>query len=147
MSFGAFLGTVIGWCSLSVLMIVTAWWLRSNDADFRAKAARALATVVENGRTEYRDRNNRKQVDKYDVYEFTAASGQRVRFKSANTIPHPPQRVGAQAEIMYDPSRPVDARLADDSMNTAAKLILWFSPVGVVIAGLVSLLWLKTRTH
>jgi Protein of unknown function (DUF3592) len=142
----AWIGGVVGWCAVTVFMLVAAWWLRSNDAAFKAKATRAIATVVENGRTEYRDEKRRKTVDTYDVYEFTAANGQRVRFNSPNTALHPPAAVGAQAEIIYDPNDAKGARLADDSLTRTATLLVWLSPIGLVIAGVIYLLWMRTRS-
>lgn len=141
------LTSVVAWVLVSVGMLVGAFWLRRDDAEFRANALRATAMAVEHGRTEYRDEKNRTTVDTFDVYEFTAANGERVRFNSPNTSQRPQQRVGAQAEILYDPKAPSSARLSDEAVNRAASLLVWLSPIGLVIAGLMAVIGVKMRSR
>jgi hypothetical protein len=145
MSRGSFLSGVVGGCLCTLVIVAIAFFMRSNDRSFKATALRAVATVTEHGEHVSRDSHGKLETNKFDMYEFVSASGQRVRFESLNSGMRPRRPIGAQADIVYDPSDSSDARLDDDAMSRASTLLLWCSPFGLVVAGITLLVWLRTR--
>jgi hypothetical protein len=132
-------------CVVSALLLAIALYLHSEDEQFKAAAARATATVVAYDDYHWRDSDNDPRVDQADVYQFTAASGQVVRFKSPISHSQPRRAIGALAQALYDPNDPSRARLDDDSRALVATILLWCSPLGLVFSAIYLWVWSRSR--
>jgi Protein of unknown function (DUF3592) len=132
-------------CIVSALLLAIALYLRSEAESFKATAARATATVVDHSDRHWRDSDNDERVDQADVYQFTAASGQVVRFKSLISHSQPRRAIGDHAAALYDPNDPSAARLDDDSRTLIASILLWCSPLGLVFSAIYLWIWQRGR--
>src|SRR5262245_50484986 len=130
MRISGYWGGVIGGCVMTLFLVGFALLVRKDDQRFRARAQPAVATVVARQDTQRRDERGKLDIQKGDIYEFTAPSGQAVRFRSNITWQRPRRPIGERANILYDPGDPSEARLDDDSDSRGANVALWLSPLG-----------------
>ena len=140
-----YLTGVIGGFLLSALIAGAAFYLRSDERAFRERAAASTATVVLHDQNERRDTKGKRRVERFDVYEYTTQTGERVRFIQPNSATRPRRPIGTNVPVLYDPSDPNDARLDDDALSRTSTLLFLASPFGLVIAAIFLVVWRKTN--
>lgn len=123
-------GTVL--VLVAIALFGVGWRLTEEDRFFLLHAARTTGTVVEH---EPFVREARKVQERFRlVVSFTAAGGERIRFRSLSNYGRPPYAVGQAVPVRYDAERPERARV-DRRIEFAAPVAIWFGAV-VLLGGL-----------
>lgn len=130
---------------LSVFLFMTGQYLHSSDDAFRATAERTTATVIAHQDHAWRDSSNDERIDRADVYQFTTASGQVMRFTSPISSSQPRRPIGAQAQALYDARDPSSARLDDDSRKLMSAILMWSSPIGLALSAIFLWVWWRAQ--
>lgn len=135
----------LSWVVAMAVFVALVLHMNDEAKALRSSSRRGIATLVGYSEGDDRDRMNRRTIRRFEVYEFSSDSGERIRFSSPVLGADAPRRLGEVVAIDYPVIAPQAARLVDDGLARTSRMALWIAPAGLLFAVPFLLIWLKGR--